>query len=280
MLSKLTTENKTMKIGVIALLAIVFEVVIAFIGCGPELIECPENSDSVTAKVGRLKSGTLYKLGVVSVRYNEAALQQTDLTDDVPLEAVNDFFVKKGYTPKVVGSFLGYEVVDIGKDVDPKPMLRKLRSVPGIQQADLHGLVSTSTWLERLTEPLGAGYVDELPVIEPAIIEVGRLEDGSLYEFGMVLVQYDEFTFKQRSSTIDNTLMEAVNNFFVSKGYVPKVTELIAGFIVIHIGECVDTAPMLEELGTIPSVVSARLNILHTVLEVWSGELDIPGASL
>ena len=67
------------------LFTMIFGAVIGLAGCGPKLIDCPNNSDGSTAKVGRTKDGLLYEFGVISVRYDESVQQEADLTDDVPL---------------------------------------------------------------------------------------------------------------------------------------------------------------------------------------------------
>jgi hypothetical protein len=99
------------------------------------------------------------------------------------------------------------------------------------------------------------------------------MKDGSLYEFGVVLIQYDKM------STTVPTPVKAVNNFFVRKGYTPKIIDSFSDFVVIDVGHCVDTAPMLGDIMAIPGVVSARLNLLYSTLEVLRGGLDIPGVS-
>ena len=52
------------------------------------------------------------------------------------------------------------------------------------------------------------------------------------------------------------------------------------GYKVMHVGDCVDTAPILKELKAIPGVADARLNQLHTILDVLLGKSDVPGVSL
>ena len=68
--------------------------------------------------------------------------------------------------------------------------------------------------------------------------------------------------------------------FLLDKGYTPKTLNSFSDFVVIEIGECVDTAPMLKDIEAIPGVISARLNLLHTTLEVLRGETDVPGMPL
>ena len=263
-----------MKIKVAVLFTMMFATVIGLVGCGPKLIDCSDNSGgTATVKVGRAENGMLYEFGVVAVRYDEATQQKTDLTDGVPSDAVNAFFVESGYTPKVEGLIIDYEVISFDRDVDPYPMLKKLGNIPGVIETDLHVFHKTS----ELLYASSLDYIEEdsnMPSGRRAIVDVGRMEDGSLYEFGVVLIQYDWMQMT------DPTLVKAVNAFFVSKGYTPKTLNSFSDFVVIEIGECVDTAPMLRDIEAIPGVISARLNLLHTTLEVLRGETDVPGMSL
>ena len=76
------------------------------------------------------------------------------------------------------------------------------------------------------------------------------------------------------------TATKAVNNFLVRKGYAPKTINSFSDFVVIDVGKSVDIAPILQDIEAIPGVISARLNLLHTTLEVLRGESDVPGMSL
>ena len=265
-----------MKIRTMVLFGIIFGILNVLVGCGPKLIDCPDNlGGAATVKVGRAGNGMLYEFGVVAVRYDEATQQETDLTDGVPSDAVNAFFVKSGYTPKVKGLIIDYEVISFDSDIDPYPMLKKLRNIPGVIETDLHVFHKTS----ELLYASSLDYIEEegdrdVPSGRRAIVDVGRTEDGSLYEFGVVLIQYDWM------HTTDPTPVKAVNAFFVGKGYTPKILNSFSDFVVIEIGECVDTAPMLKTIEAIPGVIRARLNLLHTTLEVLRGESDVPGMSL
>lgn len=275
-----THRDQTMKIRAIVLFAIMFGMVIILVGCGPELIDCPDKSGgSPTAKIGRTVDNLLYEFGVVLVQYDPLTQQETDFTDDVPLAAVNAFFVKRGYTPKVIGFFIGYEVVSFGSDIDPYPMLEDLRDIPGVAAADLHVFHKTSTLLYIRSlgdevQPTDGGKDWHWPLVSRrATIEVGMQADGSLYEFGVVVIQYNKLI---KTGT---TPAKTVNNFFVKKGYTPKTVDSFSDFLVVDIGDCVDTAPMLGDIAAIPGVTSARLNLLHTTLEVIRSESDVPGVS-
>ena len=259
--------------------------VIVLIGCDtyepPELIICSKGpAGPVTAKVGRTEYGSLYELGSVVIEYSEATQQRTNLTDTVPSAAVNDFFLDRGYTPRVMGSYLSAEVIYIGEDVNTEPMLKKLERNSSVKAAYLHYLVRAYVLLE--TNFLSMDW-NRRPVEKAtrAIIEVGKLEDGSLYELGVVLVLYDATDVVWKDGVKAYIApVERVNDFFLSKGYMPKdrSLSLSSGIAVIHIGECVDPAPMLKELKTIPGVINARLNILYNMLTVSKGEnvIDFP----
>ena len=264
-----------MKIKVAMLFTMIFGTVIVLVGCGPKLIDCPDNSDGSTVKVGRTKDGLLYEFGVVSVRYDESVQREADLTDGVPSAAVSEFFVKRGYTPRVEGFIIDYEVISFGSDLDPYSMLKKLRNIPGVVETDLHVFHKTSELLyaSTLDYYIEEGWNRDVPSVDRAIVEVGMMKDGSLYEFGVVLIQYDKM------STTVPTPVKAVNNFFVRKGYTPKIIDSFSDFVVIDVGHCVDTAPMLGDIMAIPGVVSARLNLLYSTLEVLRRESDIPGVS-
>ena len=198
------------------------------------------------------------------------------MTDDIPFSPVNDFFLKKGYTARVKGFILSGEVISLGSDVDTYPMLKDLSNIPGVE-AYPHVFFKTSVLLYRSSldyEPLLSDE-DLPPSVRRAIIEVGMLADGTLYELGVVLVKYDEM------HTANTNSAKAVVTFFRKKGYTPRTMDSVSGYgyKVMHVGDCVDTAPMLEELKTIPSVADARLNQLHTILEVAKGESDVPDVS-
>ena len=262
-----------MNIKVVVLFTMVFGTVIVLVGCGPKLIDCPDIPDRSSTKVGRTKDGLLYEFGVVSVRYDASVQQETDLTDGVPSAAVREYFVKRGYTPKVEGYVIDYEVISFGSDVDPYPMLKELRNVLGVVETDLHVFHKTSELLyaSTLDYIIEEGWNRERPSVGRAIVEVGMMKDGSLYEFGVVLVQYDEMR------TTNPTPVEVVNNFFLRKGHTPKIIDSFSDFVIIDVGECVDTAPMLGDIEAIPGVISARLNMLYPTLEVLRGGSDIPG---
>lgn len=92
------------------------------------------------------------------------------------------------------------------------------------------------------------------PIKEP-IMECMTEEPiaGIPYEVTEVLVWYDEETWVKQTSPI-----ATVNDFLISKGYTPEVKKTVdtnrTEIIVIDF----DLRPVLEELTTIPGVVSVR----------------------
>ncbi|MCY3550926.1 MAG: hypothetical protein OXH39_10755 [Candidatus Poribacteria bacterium] len=267
-----------MRLQIVLVFVAIFGILIPLIGCSdsPEMITCPDNL--VTAKIGRTKANLLYELGSVLILYETDTRWKVGLMDRPPAAAVRDFFAKKGYTSTVRGYILGYEVVYLDSDVDTLPMIDDLMDLPGVEQVYLHFMSKTSELLSALSGVDDEIIVwdddelPELPFVNNAIIEVGVLEDGSLYEFGTMIVRHDE----------QYTAATAVNAFFQERGYTPKFTELNSKYraILIHVGDCVDTAPMVESLRAIPGVEDVLLNRLHTRLETFLSESDIPGVQL
>ena len=92
------------------------------------------------------------------------------------------------------------------------------------------------------------------PIKEP-IMECITEESiaGIPYEVTEVLVRYDEETWMQQTFPIS-----AVNEFLISKGYTPKVKEMDDADRTEIIVSDFDFRPVIEELTTIPGVVSVR----------------------
>lgn len=72
------------------------------------------------------------------------------------------------------------------------------------------------------------------------------------YEFGIVLVEYDEDTFSE----------EAVIEYFSARGINANVTQTFtsAPVKVIDLGEDIDPLPVTRQLTTVPGVVSVQPN--------------------
>lgn len=273
-----------MRLRMRVVLVVMFGALVPLIGCDsnfPKMITRPDTDDLVTARIGRITikidgrttANILYEFGSVLIHYETETRWKAGLTNRPPAAAVRDFFAEKGYTATVSGYIGSHEIVSIDSDVDLYLMLDDLRDLPGVADARLHFIHKTSELLSDLD-----GVVDEVIVVDDeesisissAIIEVGMLEDGSLYEFGTVLVRHDD----------QYTAAAAVDAFFQERGYVPTVTDFVFGYTVIHVGDRVDTAPMLESLRAIPGVEDALLNQLHPIFEISMSESAVPGVSL
>ena len=141
------------------------------------------------------------------------------------MDVVNDFFLAKGYTPKVIGSFWSrrLEVVDIGKDVSPIPLLKELNGISHIKDADLNFFHRTSTLLftDHFLDEAVPDALRKTSKPRKGFIEVGN-RNGLLYEFGVVLVQYEEkvrekgevFKWSSSGIVINPTPVSVVNDFF------------------------------------------------------------------
>ena len=240
-------------------------IVIMFVGCSEQksiLIDCAKHLPrSTTAMIGRTEYGNFYKLGTVAVRYEREIQNQKN---DVLTAPVKEFFTKRGYAPEALGMlFSDYQVIYIGEDIDIAPMLKDLNHVKGVENASLYFLFRVSDLvLSRLYfEAESEDGVEE--TMPKALIEVGKTSDSSLYELGSVLVQYHKsiIPLSDISIPFDTSSPRAVHDFFVSKGYEPKSENLHVRLEIVRVGECVDTALMLEELRALPGVTNVHLNI-------------------
>lgn len=263
----------------------VFSVLIVVIGCdnSPELITCSDDLKGlVTARVGRTEYGSFYKLGTVAVRY-EKDKSHTNSVLSVP---VNNFFTKRGYAPKVLDVlFSDYQVIHFGEDVDTAPMLRDLNRVAGVKDADLYPLFRMSDLiLFRLYT--GVEIEDgEEDIMPKALIEVGKADDGSLYELGSVLIQYHNSIIPPFDPSVSpnfSSPKEDVHDFLIDKGYESKGDILHVRLEIIYIGECVDAMPILEDLRSLSVVADAHLNTFSLfatpVTEMLLVNLDISEA--
>lgn len=261
------------------LFAAIFMAVVTLMGCDRQfsnpILNGTENRES-PINIGERASGTLYKLGVVLVQYDEKTWEQVDTTD-TPITAVNEFFTNKGYTPKVTEVVPDYrvEVVQVDDDVDPLSLLGALNAIPGVTTAELatlHGIFEIATWELREMPSLRN---PEFAQIRP--VKAGKTEDGRLQRLGAVVVQYDYQTFEAGMDTTV-TPIAAVNEFLISKGYTPRTIDIFFTFHVevIDIGEDIDPSPMLKELKALPGVVDAQRNILYDIFPRLSGNVSIP----
>lgn len=290
------------KLKTVILFVVSFWVIFTFSGCGePELtlIDCPEHpAGPTTAMIGTVMIGKTervahyYKLGTVVVHYKHGVFEEGK-ADGVIMGPLKDFFIRRGYTPKVMDVWPPVYFIDIGEGVDPGPMLKDLKRVEGVETVYLYSL---STTYDHIRSGL---YVDEArgetggtiatPMIEVSEFivlkvvksirqsfgdigdgdetlrttqtEVGKTSDGILYEFGSVLVLYHRLIFLRSDPNLRSTAPKTVYDFLVSKGYEPKIEYMHARLEILRVGECVDTAPMLEALKALPGVAEVHLNI-------------------
>ena len=179
--------------------------------------------------IGEIRPGSLYTFGTIIIQYDEETWELEN-KKHTPIKTVNDFLVSKGYTPIVRSILPGrlIEVIDIEKNMDIFPLLRELQTVPGVVAA------------------------------ERSFLDV----------FESIIIQYDKETWKQANKR--HTPIKTVNDFLVSKEYTPKVRGILPGRLieVIDIEKHVDPLPLLEELHTIPGIVSAELNYLKEHADV------------
>ena len=89
------------------------------------------------------------------------------------------------------------------------------------------------------------------------------------YELGVVLVQYNETTFRFRENQAEGdgtiTPIPAVNTFFTGKRCNPVVTDIFYDLRteVIHIGNNIDPLQFMTELIAIPGVVHVQPNFFY-----------------
>ena len=242
---------------------------VACVGCGeqePILIDCQGHPvESATAMIGRTEYGNFYRLGTVLINYEEGVVNQPDW--GVLTAPVKRFFIQRGYKPEVRGILFDKHVIYIGEDIDTTPMLKDLKRVKGVEKADIF-MVFTLSHLVLSHLYFGAEVDDTEPETMPrALVEVGKTGDGSLYELGSVLVAYQNsiFDLPDPSIPFDTVSPSLVRYFFLSKGYEPQVKVLHVRLQIVRLDECVDTAPMLEELRALPGVADVHLNTFHLI---------------
>lgn len=252
--------------------ALLFGMIIIVVGCDETHDEtvhfclgaADEQEGLVTVTVGITEYGLMYELGVVLVDYWSTKISTTKPSK--AQIAVNDFLIKRGYTPRVKGLTSRYrELIDIGEGIDPLPLLEKIESIEGVDGAAQNWLVSTSESME-VHMPTYEPEEEVVPLHKKGLIEIGRTEDGDLYKLGRAIVEYDEAVLRRR--TLVTAPVPAVYDFFINKGYTPRLVIGNSRSAVIEIGECIDIAPMLDELKSIPGVADAELDIvfpLHTI---------------
>lgn len=254
-----------------------------FTGCDKQesiLADCEEYPAGVTTTlIGRTKRGNLYELGSVVVLYEDHIREsRTSSESTIPIPSVNNFFIKKGYTPKVLGMLYLNELIYVGEGVDVVPMLEDLSRVSGVFAADVHHLskVSDIIYSSQLVDSEG-GVGGRAKPVPPALIEVGKTSDGLLYDLGSIVVYYhNRLTVAPGGAVFaDRASSEAVTNFFLDRGYSPEKRLVHVYVEVIQIDACADIMSLLEDLKTIPGVADAQLDVIHTYEDILVEEPKI-----
>ena len=267
------------------LLIAVFTLSVAsiFVGCEQRLLvdmkadgmKEDESGPIKVAGIGESRPGVLYIFGTIIVQYDKETWEQAD-KKHIPITAVNDFLVSKGYTPKVRGrsSAKLVEVVDIDKNVDPLPLLEELQTVPGVVSAELNDLNEYTALLMKDNLPRVAGESEIRPLTPN---KVGKMEDRWLFELGVLLVTYDMTT----PLVSPGAPVVAVFQLLSDKGYKPieKDVFLPAKMQVVDIGENINPLLLFEELKTVTGVIGVQLNILYESADILLGKITVPGMS-
>lgn len=219
--------------------------------------------------IGERSPGFLYTFGTIIIQYDEETWRQTN-KKHTPIKIVNDFLVSKGYTPKVRGilpeRFI--EVIDIDKNMDTLPLLRELRTVPGVVAAKANDLVEYAGWLGWNGMP----SVKDGPRLITAN-RVGKMEDGRLFELGVLLVSYEETVPLEMGSAPVVAVLQSLSD----KGYKPIVKDVLhsARAQVIDIDENINPLPLFTELRTITGVSHVELNTLYEIADILLGTIAL-----
>ena len=265
-----------MKFQKIFLLAVLVGIAISmFTGCDKRksiLADCEEYPPGVTTTlIGRSERNVLYEIGSVVVLYEDHIREsRTSSENVVPIPSVNNFFIKKGYTPKVLGMSSISEFIYVGEGVDVVPMLEDLSRVSGVVGADAPALFKLSDLIyssQRSDPEGGRGGVTSVPA---AVIEVGKTSDGLLYDLGSIVVRYHSSIVAGPRSAVSaaRASREAVSNFFLDRGYSPEKRLIHLYAEVIQIDACADIMSLLEALETIPGVADAQLDVIYTFNDI------------
>ena len=252
-----------------------------FTGCDKQepiqesiLADCEEYPAGVTTTlIGRTKHDMLYEIGSVLVLYEDHIREsRTSSENIVPIPSVNNFFIQKGYTPKVLGMLDFNEFISVGEGVDVVPMLEDLSRVSGVIAAGVlplfkvSDLIYDSQIVDSVDPEDGNNRFTSVP---PALIEVGKTSAGLLYDLGSIVIRYHGRIAVAPSSAVSADLAssKAVSNFFLDRGYSPKKRLVHVYVEVIQIDACADIMSLLEDLKTIPGVADAQLDVIHTAYD-------------
>ena len=181
---------------------------------------------------------------------------------------MNDFLVSKGYTPKVRGILPErlIEVIDIDKNMDTLPLLEELQTVPGVVSVAANSLNEYADWLGWT----GIPSVKDGPRLITAN-KVGKMEDGRLFELGVLLVSYEETVPLEMGSAPVAAVLQSLSD----KGYKPIVKDVLhsARAQVIDIDKNINPLPLFTELRTITGVSHVELNTLYEVADILLGTI-------
>ncbi len=200
----------------------------------------------------------------IIIKYDEETWEQAN-KKHTPIETVHDFLVSKGYTPKVRGILPGrlIEVIDIDKNMDTLPLLRELQTVPGVVSAEKNSLTEYADlvgWTGLPSPKDGPGLI--------TANKVGKMENGQLFELGVLLVTYEATVPLEMESAPVAAVLQSLSD----KGYKPIVKEILhSGIQVIDIDENINPLPLFAELIAITGVSTVLPNFLYEAADSLLG---------
>ena len=172
-----------------------------------------------------------YEPGVIYIRYDVKIRPAIETQ-----AAVIEFLTNKGYTVTAEGVIVHRDRVNLGSDVDLIPIVKELRTVPGVAgaQPDFYNCT-------------GVAYPDDT---------------SCPYSPGVIYIRYD---VKIRPAI---ETQAAVNEFLINKGYTVPTERDISAVKPVNLDSDVDLFPIAIELDTIPGVALADINLYICVAEV------------
>lgn len=172
-----------------------------------------------------------YEPGLLNIRYDVKIRPAIETQ-----EAVIEFLTNKGYTVTAEGVIDHIDRVGLGADVDPIPIVKELRTIPGVAgaQPDFYNCS-----------------------------EVAYPDDTSCpYKPGVIYIRYDP---KIRPAI---ETQAAVNEFLINKGYTVTTKRDISAVKPVYLDLDVDLYSIAIELDTIPGVARAAINHIVCILDV------------
>ncbi|MDE0088270.1 MAG: hypothetical protein OXU23_21290, partial [Candidatus Poribacteria bacterium] len=141
--------------------------------------------------------------------------------------AVIEFLTNKGHTVTEEGVIVHSDRVLLGADVDPLPVMKELRTIPGVAVAQPDF------------------YCDGVPYPD---------ETSCLYSPGVIYIRYD---VKIRPAI---ETQAAVNEFLINNGYTVSTERDVYAVKPINLDSEVNLFPIAIELHNIPGVARADIN--------------------